>query len=339
MIYLIRTANSMATKLIYELIEESIINTGYKYEVYEELNKNFKPKKEDLIIVGDALTGYKLLKRFKNVVIWFQGVIPEESYMKHRSKIRQSILREIEKKAYNNSIFKILVTPKMYEHYEKKYNKNRKGEHIIIPCFSEKEIQKTSFNVEGKYSKNKFVYVGSTQEWQLFNYTIQLYKKIETASTNSTELLVLTPSIEEAKSIAKKHDVKNITIKYVKQSQINEELKDVKYGFILRDESIVNQVATPTKFSSYISNGIIPIFSSSLTDFTRISLFTTNKVELLELNLEKNTKQILTHMNKDIDMNSIYKDYSKIYMEYYNYSKYVDMLTKSFLKIMVDSNA
>lgn len=44
-------------------------------------------------------------------------------------------------------------------------------------------------------------------------------------------------------------------------------LRDVKFGFVLRDDIAVNNVATPTKLSSYLSAGVIPIYSSALKDF------------------------------------------------------------------------
>lgn len=48
---------------------------------------------------------------------------------------------------------------------------------------------------------------------------------------------------------------------------MSEALADVKFGFVLRNDVPVNRVATPTKLSSYLSAGVIPVFSKYLKDF------------------------------------------------------------------------
>jgi cytochrome c551/c552 len=40
-------------------------------------------------------------------------------------------------------------------------------------------------------------------------------------------------------------------------------LKEFSFGFILRDTMPINEVSTPTKFSTYVGAGVIPIITDS----------------------------------------------------------------------------
>lgn len=51
-------------------------------------------------------------------------------------------------------------------------------------------------------------------------------------------------------------------------SELNKEYKESHYGFILREDLIVNRVACPTKLIEYLAMGIVPI-----VDFEKIGDF------------------------------------------------------------------
>ena len=74
-----------------------------------------------------------------------------------------------------------------------------------------------------------------------------------------------------AKEILEKYQVKNYSIDYVCQERLKEEFRTAKFGFCIRDDIEVNRVATPTKLSNYIANGIIPIYSRCIDSFAKQS--------------------------------------------------------------------
>ena len=51
----------------------------------------------------------------------------------------------------------------------------------------------------------------------------------------------------------------NIKINSATPAQVREYYKSCKYGFILRDEHVLNKVACPTKLIEYLYYGIIPV--------------------------------------------------------------------------------
>ena len=49
--------------------------------------------KKDCLVVDSPLVAMRYeLKGFKNFCVWYQGVMPEESFLSHRSKLRFFIL-------------------------------------------------------------------------------------------------------------------------------------------------------------------------------------------------------------------------------------------------------
>jgi len=59
----------------------------------------------------------------------------------------------------------------------------------------------------------------------------------------------------------------SIAVKTVSPEDITIELTPYQYGFILRDEHIMNQVSCPIKLCEYLANGVIPIMSQGIGDF------------------------------------------------------------------------
>ena len=53
--------------------------------------------------------------------------------------------------------------------------------------------------------------------------------------------------------------LKEITIETKNKDELYEEYKKADYGFLLRDDNVINNVSYPTKLIEYLSFGIIPI--------------------------------------------------------------------------------
>ena len=106
--------------------------------------------------------------------------------------------------------------------------------------------------------------------------------------------------------------------------ELEEKLKHVKYGFLLRSRSVVNSVATPTKVLTYISNGIIPIYSDCLTGVNEILSTTQFKLPIKkDFTLPDFMSDGLTN---PIDARDIYADYSVIFEKYYNRANHIEHL-------------
>ena len=114
-----------------------------------------------------------------------------------------------------------------------------------------------------------FVYLGSITSWQKFDETIKLYKTIENQLEN-VKLTIITRQKKEAERIITNYKINNVNIKSLTHKEVLQDLKNYDFGFLLRDDIIVNNVASPIKFLEYISNGVIPIMTNGIGDYSGV---------------------------------------------------------------------
>lgn len=285
--------------------------TDFYLDIVDEACEKCKSS-ETIAITARTRDAIAAKKNGENVIFWAQGITPEESYMKHHSKIRRLILSYYEKKALKSADFVLFVSDYMKEHYEKKYHLDfSDGSYYVIPCFNS-NIREASFYSEGKYTGNVFTYIGSMSPWQGFDNVIESFKRIEKVVSNAF-LEVYTGEQDIAKEMLEKAGISNYTIGYVQNSRIFEVLEKAKFGFILREDNEVNRVATPTKISTYMAHGVIPIYSESLRSFSK---------EAKKLKYVVSEQALLENVNKLVnkapDPNEVYNEYSGVFDTYFS---------------------
>lgn len=297
-------------------------------------NKLSTIDKKSLIFVVTSLEFVRCyFKGFRNIVFWSQGVFPEESALLHNnSLIRYIFAGLIEKFALKKAKMILLVSNTMKDYYEKKYDISFHNNYYIMPCYN-CTIEKTSFDFENKYINNKFCYVGSLAEWQCFKETAELYKKIEPLIPNA-EFLVCTKDTQAAAEIINKIGIKKYTVQFVEQALLPSVLASCKYGFVIRKESPINQVATPTKISTYLSNGLIPIVSSNISEF--VQLFNGYNYMILLENDE--IDNIIKFTQMQILSENVYHEFSLFFDTYYNTGKHIVNLSNMINKLFVFNN-
>ncbi len=300
----------------------------------ETKNVAYKSKcnrKNDILVSEEALvTMYYLLRGYKNIVTWLQGVVPEESFMRNKSKLRYLFLSGIEYITLARSKMLFFVSNTMLEHYEKKYKLKLREKSIIMPCYNETKIIENSFKAENKYEENNFVYVGGMQKWQCFDKIAEIYKRVEEIC-GDTKFYVFTAQKETAENTIKNLGIKNYEIDFVPHDKLAEKLGSMKYGFVIREDTTVNRVATPTKFSNYLANGIIPIYSSCLKSFAEFD--SENK---LGIAYDGDVKVITEHMKKNLETDEIKRKCQNAFDTYYNAEKYKEIIRNKLSEIFAE---
>lgn len=260
--------NQTVTAEYVSVIEECLGLNGVKTHSIVLIEKKSENKEKGIVVVSmkDAFRAKKA--KYGKIVLWVQGASAAESYMRNRSAARYVALSGIEFFGLKSADLILFVSNTMKEYYENKF-KMKLGNSYIMPCFNN-EIDEKYFYTENKYSDNIFVYAGSLAPWQCFEPTVKFFKQIEEKVPNAF-FRVLVKDHETAKSVLDKYAVKNYSLGFVPQSEIGNEMAKAKFGFCLRENSIVNRVATPTKLSTYIAHGVMPVYSNYLVDFKRQS--------------------------------------------------------------------
>ena len=204
------------------------------------------------------------------------------------------------------------VSKYMQEYYEKLAHTNFDHKAYVMPCFNE-VLDKQVFGRKD-YSKKTFTYVGSLDLWQCFNETVGIYAEIEKRIPDAF-FKVLTFNIEKAEKIIKEKNIQNYSVACVPKEQVKSELEEVTYGFIIRHDIEVNRVATPTKISSYLSAGVLPIYSTCLKDFHAQAY---GKAFAYALNPEEGIDGLIHYINGGLDKGIVQQEIEDLFSTYYS---------------------
>ncbi len=284
---------------------------------------------KDAYVLATTLKSFAILyiTGHRNFIYWYQGITPEEVCLMTGSKLRFKVYSFLEKLSLKTVKYKIGVSKYLFEHFEEKYKMQIDRTSVfIMPCFNS-ELNEDSFNAIGKYDKNVFCYAGGVQAWQGFDAILKIYSEIE-SKRNDVYLKIYSKEIDKAKVLIDEARIRNYSVDCVSQSEMDKALADCKFGFIIREDSIINNVATPTKLGTYLANGVIPIFSSTVMSFRDLST-RYNYLCCVDNNFNV-ADQIIAFMNNSFEGEKISKEYKRIFEDYFNRESYVQGLA-SFL--------
>lgn len=315
-----------ATEYYVDILKEAVKESGYEVSQSADF-KDTKSFKNIFVMSAKWCFLVKTINPRANIITWFQGLGGEEALLTRNSKRDKVIWSMLESFAIKFSWLNIYVSKEMKEYLLGKC-RITENNYFIMPCFN-KGLNKNSFDYPKKYDVPSFVYAGGLDKWQCIEQTLELYKKIEDKVPHAS-ITLLTKENQKATELIKKYNIKNSTIKFVSLNMLNKELERYKYGFLIRDDHIVNNVSTPTKMNSYLANGIIPIYTNVIKDFN--ANFDRNNFVLLDhkASIDNWSEQIVSsEINKNIDIEDYRNELSILFSKYYSRRFYIDEILNS----------
>ena len=250
-----------------------------------------------------------------NLVYDCHGAAAAEAYLKRHNWIGYLYSKWLnwqEKKVIAFSELVITVSKKQADIF-KCGNKN-----ILLPMvprehFFDKKFYRNEIRNKLNIKSNAlvFVYCGQNQKWQMSEETIQIYKKIENQNINS-RLLILTNDVEEFKFLTNKYKINNPIVLKVSYHEVPQYLDACDFGFCLRDDSIINLVASPTKVLEYVSRNVVPILTEYVGDFSR-DLLQAEIAYVIDINSTKD----LNFVKKEFDGRSYVRKKNQECVEMY----------------------
>jgi len=333
-IIIIRSPNETVTDNNFKILENAAKETGLHIVVCNSFKEAIKKSgRTDLCITSNNSDVLSLtIRRRTNILFWVQGIVPEESLMRHGNKVRFIILSLLEKYALLHSRYLAFVSEPMKEHFETKYGLHFDGKYYIFPCFNT-ELNISAFDNPNKYKNNYFVYAGGLAVWQCFEKTLDIYKKVEAWGLPCTKLIVLTRDQKKATEMIEARNIQNFNTGYTTPDKLPDILKDAKFGFVIREASPVNSVATPTKISTYLSCGLIPIFGESVEAFRRFS--EKMKYTVCWDDSKAAYDKLLYFMTTDINAQQVFKEYASFFENNYSRERHTKALC-SIIKQLVE---
>lgn len=286
-------------------------NEKYNKIIYSNIKQLKKITKDNNIsdlwtTTADYAIRLKLARIGVPIYLWKQGDAAAESYMRHHSYLRKWVLQLIDAYALRKVAGVIYVSDAMKEYYENKYGVRTKS--IVVPCLSEFANSKVE-NVERIH--NSFVYIGGLSVWQCFDEILKLYAKIRT-DKSVFHIITLNTEAARKKVIEIVGDDKNIEIYGITdRTQIPATLNKFEYGFLIRKNDVVNQVAAPIKFLEYLSCGVNVIMTDAVPSYAKL-IEETNVGTVVDMNAE------------NITINPYNPNAKEVYKKYFNRESYVD---------------
>lgn len=318
-----------ATDYYVGIIRKALINKGFKVDIITEI-KNLDKKDKVLTITLKAFLFTWLRNPKQFIIHWFQGVTPEEVLMLFSSSFLQKTkkymyLTLVERLVLRFSKVNFFVSDAMHAHYNKKYN-YALNNYIIMPCYNQHLNEHAFF--DEKYKVPSFVYAGSLAKWQCIEKTLMIFKQVQEKIPES-QMYIYTSEQENAYKLIKRYNVKNIFVDYVSYEILNEKIQDFKYGFLIRDDILVNQVATPTKMNGYLANGVIPIYSNIIKDFQK----NLKGKYLLDVKDEYDAvAKIISFELNCVCPVDVMNEYSQFFEEYYSDMYYISKIQNKFIE-------
>jgi hypothetical protein len=318
-----------ATAFYVDLLEQATLKAGFHAVRVTSLQK---ASQAEFAITLHAKATCQILRRNPRakVVTWFQGIVPEEAMMWQGKRLPNRVYKLawefFERIALRMSRVCLFVSEAMHIHYRNKYGLEPKL-YEVIPCFN-KPLLASAFYYEEKYTHPSFVYAGGLDRWQCIDEMLFLFKKIQQQLPDAS-LTILSSQQELALELLKKNEIRNSKVSYIPLAQLDQELQKYKYGFLLRAEHPINNVATPTKMNTYLACGIIPIYTSAVRDFeTRLghlpySIKARNPLD------EGVVSSVIENEKREIIAADLIHSYEAVFASYYSKEKYVnDLATK-----------
>ncbi|MGL4596190.1 MAG: hypothetical protein ACRCYO_01605 [Bacteroidia bacterium] len=231
---------------------------------------------ETIVARGPFATGLAL-KFQKKYKVCFDGrgaytaelneynVVPDETIKREISNI--------EKEAVLKSNFRLAVSTKLVDYWREKFQYTE-NKHVVIPC----TINANAFNQLMPVEKRKvlraamgwnetdivLVYSGSTAGWQnLEELDHWLYDVLQ--KNTHIKLLLLTKNIPETLKL--KSLINQVQQRWLSPNEVGETLQICDYGWLVREATVTNQVASPVKFAEYLACGLPVLVSDQLGDY------------------------------------------------------------------------
>lgn len=322
--YILKGELNDATSFYVNMIKEAIERMGNPVTFVSKL-RDIDRHDKVLTITSKAFFMVWLKNPNQYIINWWQGIAPEEISLMFNNRLSKTpriiIYRLFEKITLLFSKKNLFVSHAMKDHYRKKYNYN-KTNYLIIPCFNQ-EIDPNAF-VNEKYLTPTFVYAGSMSQWQCVDQMLMLYRLIKESIKNS-QLIILTKETDIATRKCEQYNV-DACIYSVPLSDLNNTLKQFKYGFIVRDDIAVNNVATPTKMNSYMASGVIPVYSDVIYDYQDV--LSNSKYTVPFLCNKECVNKIIELESKTLIKEDILLEYKKIFAKYWSKEHYIKQIVQ-----------
>jgi glycosyltransferase involved in cell wall biosynthesis len=277
----------------------------------------------DLVYAENLMCGYMAYhlkqKCHTPYIMDYHGVAPEEFELSGRSfyKVNYEFYKKMERKSIENADGIVCVSNAFKRYILENFNIPEEKIYIIPSCIQEdrinfdnhiREEMRDKLNVKGK---KVIIYAGGIGLWHCSNEMILLFRRMLDIDNNFYFIFlthdankgILIDSMEEHGI-----DKSNYLVDFVNHDEVYKYYMAADIGLVVRKDSLINKVSSPTKIAEYLSMGLTLLSTDNIGDVDDIP---TNKILLSYENV----------IDKDFDFTPVCRDIEKMASREENYIK------------------
>lgn len=239
------------------------------------------------VICRGDLAAYVASRAFKcvpgsRILFDNRGLPQEESILSHGDQWLHKRNREVKAFAMNYAKSHCdaynFVTTNLRKYDIERYGYREDLPYSIIPTLFKNEIvddnEVERLRREERCGNDDFIvtYIGSTAAWQSTGNLINIIHRIYVEKPTARFFILTNGAIPDIQKLDGELQ-QRVVIKKVPHNDVKYYLKMTDVGIVIRDNSIVNQVAAPTKIAEYVTSGVQLLYSGNigiLADLSKI---------------------------------------------------------------------
>lgn len=241
-----------------------------------------------LIISGEAMPFFtKCFKKKSKIHVYldihgaFEDVLEVANSSSLLKKIALKFLYHIDKTTvrhglkYCDGIF--VVTEFLKDYLKERFYIGKEKLFFIVPCAtSTLPLDKTEYDIDREIYRKKygisdeeivFLYSGGVSPWQCIGDSIALFRKLAERLNKKAVMLVFSQDVAELKDLIGNDS--RIKVDSYSPDELIHALRVGDFAFLLRKNSLTNNVAFPNKFLEYVQSGIQIITTPYVKEIAR----------------------------------------------------------------------
>jgi glycosyltransferase involved in cell wall biosynthesis len=222
--------------------------------------------------VWNAMRALPWIKKFRDkIVADAHGVVPEERVFVGQIA-SAAVCGAVERVMVRNCRLLIVVTKKMADHFLRKYPAETDASRVMtLPNFDFCNCDTPAAPRREEDSRElRFIYAGGVHKWQNIDLMLATLRRLTDVRRDWLASLYVPP--EAVQEVQAKVDRlgcdSQVHVGSLVHGEVLRQYATADVGFVLRESTLLNEVAMPTKLVEYLRYGVVPIvLSPDIGDF------------------------------------------------------------------------